>query len=399
MANVIVPNKPAKDVIRIDDICYTLIGSTPNPPTHTNAEIQSLYDDCDACANDDLSSDSSAFNSSQSISSSSSQSSSSSSSFEISSENPCYHICVESDWTGADLNGTYTYNTVTEKWEQEGGDGTVFYEFDLGFWVIAHPSSGAVDDRVYDLEIAHTACPPLNGWTFVPAAGGTQSLLSVIDGTCAAVQSSDSSSQGFSSSSSSLGFSSSSSSSSSPDLSESSSQSGAVNACIGNDCGGSDRPNMQVKVEDPDYFLGDPSISWLGETWTPTQIQNGEVRCVCASVSNYDHVTTGQYPYHRWSINISAQNRLRMLRRVNTTNGYGINQLALGAPGYSTFSNSDFATWGAGTFTSFKLNFINAVPQPVAGPPNANFELSAAFFGSKTLGAVTYSWEQGINWP
>jgi len=62
MPNVIVPDRPAKDVILIDGICYKLVGPTSNPKTHEMSDIDGQFDscpECEAAEKSDLSSSSS----------------------------------------------------------------------------------------------------------------------------------------------------------------------------------------------------------------------------------------------------------------------------------------------------------------------------------------------------
>lgn len=156
----------------------------------------------------------------------------------------------------------------------------------------------------------------------------------------------------------------------------------------------SSEPSMQVTVFDVDYLDGSGDIDWCGKTWTPQQVRDGLTQCVCPGT--YDQNPSAPYPYHRWEINISAYNRLRLLRRVNTGISYGINQLALGVAGYGTFTNSDFMTWSSfGSFTSMNLNFLTGVGQPVLG----DYQITVAFFGSQTQGGIEYSWAKGVGWP
>lgn len=99
----------------------------------------------------------------------------------------CLQICVVSDWDIADLNGTYTYNSVTEKWEQDDGDAEI--EIDGNTWVLTHPASTSADDDVYQAQLStdEDNCPTdaLGGspWTFT-APNGTQTNMSVQQEPC-----------------------------------------------------------------------------------------------------------------------------------------------------------------------------------------------------------------------
>jgi len=49
MANIIVPDKPSKDVIRVNGVCYQLVGSTASQPTNTMDDIEGEFDSCEGC--------------------------------------------------------------------------------------------------------------------------------------------------------------------------------------------------------------------------------------------------------------------------------------------------------------------------------------------------------------
>jgi hypothetical protein len=448
MANVIVPNKPAKDIIRIDGICYYLKGSTSSPPTHTNDDIQAEYDNCDDCALDDLSSESGSSNSSSSlsiilppellsassssglISSSSSVGFSSSSSFEVSIGNACYYMCIESDWSVANISGTYTYDTNTNSWKQDGGNGELIYLGEpgdiSGQWAITHPSSTATDNVVYEAltGLGGDPCPPLNGWSFVPAAGGTESTFNIQEGTCEAVQSSSSSSsEGFSSESS-LGFSSSSSSegissesssqgisseSSSQGLSSSSSQSGVAeaNACEGVTCptvnGNANPPSMQITVIADDSVL---PITWCGKTWVKSiagggpadplpanQFRSGEKACICPE-NGYLIQSTGTLKYLTWNNNQAGGNlyffreyqstiprRRRYLFVRGQLDSYGCSGVCTVFPPVSTCQASAYC----GPQGTNNTNWI-----PGSGMLNTNYVDGSG---------RTFQWSEGLNWP
>jgi len=62
MPDVIVPDRPAKDVILIDGVCYEFVGATTDPKTHDMVDIDGQFDSCALCAEaekSDLSSQSS----------------------------------------------------------------------------------------------------------------------------------------------------------------------------------------------------------------------------------------------------------------------------------------------------------------------------------------------------
>jgi hypothetical protein len=184
VADVILPIKEAKDVIVIDGVCYYLIGSTTDPPTHDNADVEDLFDDCDECTGGggDVSSESSKSSDSSNL-------------------DDCLEICIESDWDVADLNGTYTYNEGNDRWEQNDGDGYVFAI--TGGWLLSHPSSTGGNAAVYESNdnpnFEDGSCPPTTGWTFV-APNGSQTTFSLTLGPCPESSSSSSLSRSESSS-------------------------------------------------------------------------------------------------------------------------------------------------------------------------------------------------------
>lgn len=190
-------DKDYGDVVLIDGACYSSKQPTVDP-VDTPAPTQS-FSDCAECQSGLSSSDTQSSDSSLSsalssdlssvISSDSSQEvSSNASSQEVSSSSPippCPTVCIASDWDTADLNGTYTYNSGNQRWEQDNGDA---YILDNGIsWTLFHPLSDAGDDSVYSsVGDFPDHCPANEStWVFnVLNAGGTQSFFTITEGDC-----------------------------------------------------------------------------------------------------------------------------------------------------------------------------------------------------------------------
>jgi hypothetical protein len=163
---------------------------------------------------------------------------------------------------------------------------------------------------------------------------------------------------------------------------------------------------MQIKIEDPDYFLGDPSITWCGTTWTPTEIQNGVWKCVCPSVyGKYSYLleTSVSTAIHAWQVDNGGTGpaNLYMLRSYiitgTTANAVGIQGGTLAGVKRDFFS----ASFGVPNLT---VTTLGVVPTSILKqkPVIADYLLTEDpqwLNGSYVNGAVTYSWKQGINWP
>ena len=57
MADVIIEDNLG-DVIRVDGVCYELVGPTSDANTHTLDQVEGVFDHCDACKNESSSSSS-----------------------------------------------------------------------------------------------------------------------------------------------------------------------------------------------------------------------------------------------------------------------------------------------------------------------------------------------------
>jgi hypothetical protein len=165
-----------------------------------------------------------------------------------------------------------------------------------------------------------------------------------------------------------------------------------VNVCDGNDCGGSNEPNIQLTVFDADYAGG--NITWCGQVWTPAEVQAGATKCACpttyvvpAAFANANQwIASGLKLYHDTLFSIVAG------RKVILSPG------TVSATSVCNGSQNNCADTSAGVFAGSPIR--GCLPKV---NPTANFTTSPAViedcqFLDHTVSGVNYKWEKGINW-
>jgi len=171
MPNVIVPDRPSKDVILIDGICYKLVGPTSNPKTHEMSDIDGQFDscpECEAAEKSDLSSQSS---------------SSGPAAQDCPAANSCgscadsYTVVISGLTNGTppddcpdqpcvNYNGTW----VLTKLDGGGGDDCVWYDPTFTIFLGCESQKWVIQDAAvygcFRFEADNTnGCPPTSGYT------------------------------------------------------------------------------------------------------------------------------------------------------------------------------------------------------------------------------------------
>jgi hypothetical protein len=167
------------------------------------------------------------------------------------------------------------------------------------------------------------------------------------------------------------------------------------NVCAGNDCGGSNDPNIQLTISDPGYAGG--SITWCGQTWTPAEVLAGATKCACpttwttpvpyANQNIWVGATAGLNLYHSTQFGFLALRKVRVFP-TNFT-GTGDKSACVG-------SKSNCSATSTGVFAGSPVRGCNPKATPGSGVVNAYIEDCQFFSHVKNL--VTYTWQKGINW-
>jgi hypothetical protein len=172
---------------------------------------------------------------------------------------------------------------------------------------------------------------------------------------------------------------------------------GPVNACAGNNCSGTNNPNLQLTVTG-----ASGSVTWCGETWN-LPADSGDTRCVCPTTwtETINYVSANYYKAtNKWEYtNVNTTNMI--IGRYAYTTGFPI-----GGAFANYISAFNRALWNlrSGPKTNFGVNAQN-VPagftdiDTVAYPTKSAYAITNDFFTSVTNGGITYTWAKGINWP
>lgn len=177
--------------------------------------------------------------------------------------------------------------------------------------------------------------------------------------------------------------------------------------CTNND------PQMCLTVFDADYAGG--NLTWCGEIWTPAEVQAGASKTVCPT--SYDppykiKLTPfpGAYQYvagHRWLWATGTLQSLN-LSRTYSKGVSGTNCIVQQRRNSVDLRGQDFLAFSfkfQGGCAVFYTSFGGLTGANVTGyamPTYSAYQIppgAGQFFGSHTIGGVTYTWTQGAGWP
>jgi len=142
-------------------------------------------------------------------------------------------------------------------------------------------------------------------------------------------------------------------------------------------------------------------INWLGQTWT-LPADSGVEKSVCPTVyykykastatvspPRYDHYWKHYSPLH------ANRGRLTLQRYLFTWYGttYNAWNLLRASDSTPTWFGMDFRSiWGSSVLTLGVLTSGSPMPTP------SDWSITDNFFGSRTVGGITYAWRKGSGW-
>jgi len=176
----------------------------------------------------------------------------------------------------------------------------------------------------------------------------------------------------------------SSSSSNSSNSSSSSSSAGVMALCSTGDCGTD--ASMEISVTNGGAT---ETINWCGETWNLPG-DNGLAKCVCPAA--YELKTDPSYKRHRWTGAGGSAQALILNRYFLVP--YPWKQASL-----RVIYSQDQVRWLFNTSKSTGSSDLGMILGASIEPTTNDYQITDEFFGSHTIGAVTYTWAKGADWP
>lgn len=149
------------------------------------------------------------------------------------------------------------------------------------------------------------------------------------------------------------------------------------------------------------------TIDWLGKTWN-LPADSGLPQEVCPT-QYYNEQWSGSTYFqggNGWNLTASLGQAALRIKRVYgnfPSVVYQLNQINvrdINNGGINTYDRNFFATYPGPVTTHYTQNafgLVNSVPPAL--PTFSEYQITDEFFGSYTIGGITYSWSKGTNWP
>lgn len=173
--------------------------------------------------------------------------------------------------------------------------------------------------------------------------------------------------------------------------------------CDGVDCGGD--PSMIVSVFDADYVGAD--INWCGKTWTQSEVQAGETRCVCPTTYNNSNFSSPTFTYlaaFQWAVGVLGT-QLDLFHTYKFYGNTGFCSYHYAAQILVVNGQTDWIkNYGACNPTVFPTNIVtyksslNVIIGITTVPTRSNYQPGPQWFGNVVQSGVTYSWAKGNDW-